>query len=313
MIQRGKLLSGGMSLTVALVLAGGASAYATAGDGSPELEAADVIAAQVSEVAPGAGEVVEGDVSGGASVTETDSATVEVTLDSASKIDVIADSGRGVVDATITLPEGFATGPGAIAADGTVVFIEDRGSADDAIAVQTLTDGSTRVQTVIGGADSDHEFGYRMEGFSPVVTPEDGTFFVSESGAVVPVGEAWAVDANGESVATHYEVHGGELVQVVEPDADTVYPIVADPSWQWINAGWGMKLTRDETRQSVNYATAGAMCVAFVKRAAALGIACGAYAGYIMAQANIANGENPKTCLFFNVVPAPGTIWRVRC
>jgi hypothetical protein len=316
MTQRRKLLAGGIGVTVVLVLAGGTSASGADRPDSPEVEAANVIAGQISEVAPDAGEVLEGQRVGGASVAETRSATVEVRLDSPSQIDVVAEGGGGEIAATITLPRGFARGPGTIADDGTVVFRSDhggRGSLGDAIAVQTLTDGSTRVQTVLATAESEHEFGYGMAGFSPVVTPEDGTFFVSDSGAVVPVDAAWAVDAKGEPVATHYEVRGAELVQVVEPDADAVYPIVADPSWQWINAGWGMKLTRDETRQSANYATAGAMCIAFVKRAAALGIACGVYAGYIMAQANIANGENPKTCLFFDVVPAPGTIWRVRC
>jgi hypothetical protein len=44
------------------------------------------------------------------------------------------------------------------------------------------------------------------------------------------VAAPWAFDAQGRAVATEYIVRGGSLVQVVTPDAETVYPIVADPS-----------------------------------------------------------------------------------
>lgn len=102
-------------------------------------------------------------------------------------------------------------------------------------------------------------------------------------------------------------------MQVVEPTPSVAYPVLADPDWIWWGAGYGMRLTRGETRQAGNYAMAGAMCAAFLKRAPGVGVACGVYAGYIASQAGIANGEQPQTCLFFNVVPAPGSIWRLPC
>ena len=46
----------------------------------------------------------------------------------------------------------------------------------------------------------------------------------------------WAFDATGAPVDTHYEVRGRKVVQVVEPTADTVYPVTADPNvlwWAW--------------------------------------------------------------------------------
>lgn len=50
---------------------------------------------------------------------------------------------------------------------------------------------------------------------------------------IATVAAPWAVDAVGNPVDTHYEVHGDTLVQVVDPDVDTVFPVTADPAWWW--------------------------------------------------------------------------------
>ncbi|WP_374314347.1 hypothetical protein [Microbacterium sp.] len=139
MTQQSKLLAG-MCLAVVLVLSGGV-ANATDGPESPELKAANDIARQVAAVAPSAGNVADTDRAGGTSLTVTDSVTVKVALASASKIDVAADRDGDGTRATITLPDGFTSGPGVIADDGSVVFRGDglgHGSSGDAIAVQTL-------------------------------------------------------------------------------------------------------------------------------------------------------------------------------
>lgn len=50
--------------------------------------------------------------------------------------------------------------------------------------------------------------------------------------------ELVAVDANGAAVPTRYEIDGTTLTQVVETDARTAYPVVADPScWWWVWTG----------------------------------------------------------------------------
>ena len=47
-------------------------------------------------------------------------------------------------------------------------------------------------------------------------------------GTIAP---AWATDANGKPVTTKYKVSGkGRLTQVVKPNKNTVFPVVADPS-----------------------------------------------------------------------------------
>ena len=49
----------------------------------------------------------------------------------------------------------------------------------------------------------------------------------------------WALDAMGVAVPTHFEVHGHDVVQVVEIGRATVFPVTADPNvlwWAWTAA-----------------------------------------------------------------------------
>lgn len=63
--------------------------------------------------------------------------------------------------------------------------------------------------------------------------PAAATHTVAETQQAATIGAAWAVDANGAPVETHYEIEGSSLIQVVNVDADTAYPVVADPAWWW--------------------------------------------------------------------------------
>ena len=55
-------------------------------------------------------------------------------------------------------------------------------------------------------------------------------YIVDKDNEIVEViGEAWAKDANGYDVETSYEVEGNKLIQNVEFDENSVFPIVADP------------------------------------------------------------------------------------
>jgi hypothetical protein len=66
---------------------------------------------------------------------------------------------------------------------------------------------------------------------SALKTPKTVTEVANQQVAVV--GAPWAVDADGEPVSTHYELAGGVLTQVVDTDADTAFPVTADPEWWW--------------------------------------------------------------------------------
>lgn len=166
---------------------------------------------------------------------------------------------------------------------------------------------------MIGAADSAHEFGYRMDGYQPYQSDTGEVVFVNATGDFVPLAAPWATDANGRDVQTRYEVRGDEVFQVVTPDAATAYPVVADPSWMWAGPAWGMKLTRAETSRVRDYASALGMCAAFTNKLPKVAVACAVFGSYIMAQASIAEGDKPRSCLFFTAAPIPGVIWRLPC
>ncbi|MFT3876539.1 MAG: hypothetical protein QM708_08980 [Propioniciclava sp.] len=93
-------------------------------------------------------------------------------------------------------------------------------------------DGSLQINTVIETASAPQRYSYdlqlptggkaTLEGGIVIITNAAGEFL----SAVAP---AWAKDAQGRSVPTHYELDGATLTQVVEHSAAVSYPVVADP------------------------------------------------------------------------------------
>ena len=127
------------------------------------------------------------------------------------------------------------------------------------------------------------------------------------------IASPWAVDSKGTKVATHYVVKGALLVQVVEPTKSSAYPILADPTWTWYTAAYGVKFNRSETRTLAVSGGVTGMCVYLKKAASSVAAKICAFAGaYLFAQASIAEGAKPKECIFVSVVPAP-LVWRLKC
>lgn len=235
------------------------------------------LAAQVVAASPDSAEAVVGEATLAGVSVKADSTTTTIPLDGSDPIAVSALVDGVQLDTTISLPSNLRVGNGEVASDGTVVYQ----SADDsgAVAVQGLEEGQTRIQTIIPDSGAQHEFGYAMDGFQPAVADDGSVSFVAQGGegAVVPVEAAWATDANGAAVETYYEVRGDELFQVVVPTASTAYPIVADPTWGWRNAAWGLTLSRSETAGIKDYAAAAGMCATIAKAAPAFAVACGVW------------------------------------
>ncbi len=293
------------------------AAFAQATSNSSNAEDADVVeansvAATIDLVAPEAALASPGVLVGEEIVATAGGVETATPLTAGDGVAVTVGDGADVRSVTIDLPDEFDASVAAPAEDGTVVYPADDRS-DEAVAVQTLDDGSTRIQTVIASPASQHEFEYSMDGYLPYQSESGETIFLNDEGHFVSVAAPWAVDANGVTVETSYEIRGGDLIQVVVPSSTTVYPVVADPTWMWNGPAWGMKLNRTETSRVRDYAQAGSMCVAFSKGAPGFAIACGAFAGYMATQAALAQSDNPKSCLFFTAAPIPGVIWRVRC
>ncbi|MEW5012208.1 hypothetical protein [Clavibacter michiganensis] len=240
----------------------------------------------------------------------TTAADVSVKLPDAGASSLGVTANGGDVSTNIVLPDQFDTAAATTLPDGTVTY-PDQDRPGDHIAVQLLEDGSTRVQTVLADKNSPREYAYSMTGFVPVqgvdADGNDVFGFLAEgdSGKYVPVEAAWAKDARGEAVPTNYEVRGDTLVQVVEPTSSSVFPVVADPAWSWMWGGYGAKLNRSETSRSRDFAGAFAMCGIVARAYPTFTVACAAYGGYMTTQANLAQSDSPKSCLYLVAIPAP--------
>ena len=92
-----------------------------------------------------------------------------------------------------------------------------------------------RVESIVGdAADPDDLTSGQIAAVGLLQPPLVSTETTNKQIAVVD--PAWAVDANGAPVATHYEVVGGSISQVIDTNATTAFPVTADPEvhpWWW--------------------------------------------------------------------------------
>ncbi len=269
------------------------------------------VAALVRDAAPDGAQPVGTTATGDGFDTSAGGTDTTIPLDPTGSIEVSAVAGGREISASITLPDGLDLTTAEVSDSGTVVYVSEN---DSSVAVQTLTSGDTRVQTVIPDRYAAHEAAFGMDGFHAIVDDAGNAGFqqVGREGAFVPVEAPWATDAAGQPVPTHYEVRGDRLVQVVTPTDRTVYPIVADPTWGWRNAAWGLTLSRSETARIKDYAAAASFCAALAKNQR-LVLACGLWSGYLQVQAATANNLRPKGCLHIVVAPLPGAISHTYC
>jgi hypothetical protein len=266
---------------------------------SASTSADEDVAQLIERVAPNQGEVVPLEKSGAQTWT-TGGAGASIPLDPAEPIGI--DGGGQKLE--ITLPQSLKLQDGRATSDGTIVY-QSNGSDVDA-AVQSMHDGTVRVQTIIQAPTAAHEFSYGIgAGFQPVEAA-DGSMWVvgfTEAGEyqAFSVGTAWARDANGSEVSTHYEIRGNEIVQIVTPSDDTAYPIVADPTWQWYSAAYGAGFSKSETRAMASAGSSTGFCV--LVPGGALKVACAVAGAYWFTQAGLA--ANAGGCVFLAAAPAP--------
>lgn len=151
---------------------------------------------------------------------------------------IVVDPAQGPA-VTIGLPSAQSADNAKPVTDGAVVYDNNNGSATVPVV---KSDGSVQINTTIASAEAPTTYRY------PITVPEGGSLRLNADGSVSVLdaagdfasgfGVPWAKDAAEQPVATHYELDGTTLVQVVEHRADGVqYPVVADPSWFHIFAG----------------------------------------------------------------------------
>ncbi len=204
----------------------------------------------------------------------------------------------------VQLPNEANVGAAQVAEDGTIVYPAEDGSAVD-VAAQIVDEDKLRLQTVISSPADPHEFTYELGGGYLPIEAGDGTFWVyrfNDAGSVdlFRIHDAWARDARGAEVDTHFEIDGNKLIQVVDAPSDAAYPLVADPTWEWYSAAYGAGFNKAETR---NLANAGAVTGFCALLPGPFGAACGVLGAQWFLQASLAAQANG--CIFIAVVPAP--------
>ncbi|MFJ4091829.1 hypothetical protein ACIPYS_09625 [Kitasatospora sp. NPDC089913] len=133
---------------------------------------------------------------------------------------------------SITLPSARNV-TGATAGKNTTVYPGAAQATD--LAVQPTTDGGIRALAVLKDATAPREQRY------DIGLPDGARLVELDNGAVAAIAESgtllggfdtpWAKDANGRPVPTSYRLEGNTLVQTVQTDNSTVFPVVADPKW----------------------------------------------------------------------------------
>ncbi|MEV6674360.1 hypothetical protein [Streptomyces sp. NPDC051162] len=260
-----RLAISGVSLATALTVLGAAAAPAFA-DGTPADKAAS--AAAVVEKATGTGDLAP-------SVNTTEAAAKAMVNTRAGEVTVTAPRGAAG-DVKATAADGSSLGlklagtkgvSGVKAGSGTVVYGEVSKSTD--LAVQPTTDGGARTLVTLKdrSASNEQRFDLDLPQGARLIPDGNGGFGVvkpAADGASMTVGaiEApWAKDANGKPVATDYKLDGNQLVQHIETNKDTAFPVVADPKITWGNVTGTAYFTKSETKNIAIYGATAALSV----------------------------------------------------
>ena len=162
--------------------------------------------------------------------SKLNSVGVEISTQSGQSIQI--DSALGSL--SVDLPFSKSASDGHLVTKGVLIFDNRNGSSSVPVI---KNDGSLQLTTIIQNGSAPTNFDYQFNTLGDVKIIKCGNALLllrngKFAGAVAP---AWAKDANGKSVPTHYMVNGRTVTQVVEhTGGNFTYPIVADP-WLGLN------------------------------------------------------------------------------
>ena len=201
-------------------------------------------------------------------------------------ISIFNQSSRGVITTNAQGQTLTMTLPGASSGNKIgVAAVAYNNAADQATFVAEATkDGTVRGMTVLydSHAPRSYTFTFRLGHASPTLRLKaDGSVAVlngaKQVGIIAP---AWAIDATGRAVPTRYHVSGNSLTQTVDVAPETVFPVVADPTYGWGYTNVTVYLNRNETYQmgvggSASVILLGAICAATGVETSGVGCAIG--------------------------------------
>ncbi|MFD9847708.1 hypothetical protein [Streptomyces parvus] len=253
---------------VRLAIATVSAAVGTAIFGGAVPANADIVTAQTAGVDESATfvEAATGTADIAATVAAAGTPAKAFTATGGGSVTVTApDRANGTVSATtgegssfgLSLP-GAEDVEGIKAGTGTVVYT-DAATATD-IAVQPTTNGGAR--TLLTLKDDKAPTTQRFELHLPVETEAvdngEGGYDLIRLGddgkpaiTVGTIDAPWAKDAHGKDIPTRYRLEGNTLVQTVDTQSNTVYPVVADPKFDWGIVTGTLYFNKSETRKAV--------------------------------------------------------------
>ena len=234
----------GVAITVGLGSWGAAPAFA-AGSVNPDDTLNSVSAATPDTVANAAPvpTAATGENAIDSTVANVD---IVVPVDPADGI-ALGGAGRSI---SLGLPFASGAESAKVEQPGVVSYDNNNGSTTVPIVNE---DGSVQINTVIenAAAPTRYEYPITLPTGASLRAVDDGSVEVTDAAGVAfaTIAVPWAKDANGSPVATHYEIQGATLAQIVEHNVlGTVFPVVADPKASLLWWGVAVKLTRSETR-----------------------------------------------------------------
>ena len=157
----------------------------------------------------------------------------------------VADTGSGVSVGGTGLSGVRMVVPRSELSSQTADAVVANTAGESQLVVQQVGPGGVRASIAIDGPDAPERYAFKFEGASELRITDGGTVqVITEDGTVDSVVEAaWARDAQGRPVPTHYEVQGSTLVQVVNHrGGEFGYGITADPFWLGLAVRACMKL-----------------------------------------------------------------------
>lgn len=210
-------------------------------------------------------------------------------------------------DLSISLPLSEETGEGVTLDDGTIAY-PGRGFSNSVIR----SDSGVQLLTTIANAQSPTKYKYELDMPSDAtITDLGGGLFAVVDGQGNPVVvalPAWAVDAEGVRVPTHYALEDGALVQYVNhTDVDVAYPVVADPQFEWLGPLPTVKLTRSET-YNMRYSAMPAKLALCVSLGGVAGVALAAPCALSIAALSVRAGDIYASGKCLRVVIGPGIL-----
>ena len=197
------------------------------------------------------------------------------------------------------LQVGLPNGVHARDADAVRPGVVTYDNGDGSLTVPIVSkDGSLSFTTVLTSSAAPDRYRYA------IATPANGSVLVSDDGSraivisgdavVATIEPAWARDASGRSIATHFETDGKSLTQVIDLEqAGITYPVVADPKFiMYLGFAPSIQLNKAETLATTTVATAGKVCGQAAKY---LGTAGGVLCGVSLLQIVAKGAQNVAT------------------